>query len=162
MGRKPRRRRWLQVSLRTCLLVSVLGGVVLGCAVCRLREYWPHLAGVWGPRPVEVAYPGGWKAREFHRRVIDPLTGQRCDVHEGRYVLLDQYGYTRVIGWYENDLPSGTWTYYHANGRRAMQGTCREGVRTGVWTAWYEDGRRRKIDYEIRRAGPNLRDAIAD
>lgn len=158
----PRRRRsfrrFFQFSLRTYLILSVLGAVGLWCAMYWLREYWPQLAGSWGPPPTEVAYPGGWKVREHQRTVTDKQTGEKKTVRQGRYELIDQHGYTRCVGWFTDDLPSGQWTYYHDNGRRALQGQCKAGLRDGVWTAWYENG---YTQWEIAHADPTEMEEVA-
>ncbi|MEQ8785905.1 MAG: hypothetical protein RIC55_06385 [Pirellulaceae bacterium] len=153
-----RKRRLLQFSLRTYLVISLVGGLGLWCSMYWLREYWPHLAGTWGPPPTEAALPGGWKARQHLREVTDKDSGQKRSLRTGRYVLVDEHDYTRCIGWFKDDLPEHTWTYYHENGRRAMQGECRQGLRSGLWTAWYDNGRQQ---WEIEHALPPTKEALA-
>jgi antitoxin component YwqK of YwqJK toxin-antitoxin module len=159
-SRRPRSlRRFFQFSLRTYLVLSVLGAVGLWCAMYWLREYWPQLAGSWGPPPTEVALPGGWKAREHQRTVTDEQTGEKKTVRQGRYELIDQHGYTRCVGAFHDDSPSGLWTYYHDNGRRAMQGECREGFRDGVWRAWHDNGH---AEWEITHTIPSELDEFTE
>ena len=40
-----------------------------------------------------------------------------------------------VRGNYEHGLPTGTWSIFHSNGRRALRGSAIQGSRSGIWKA---------------------------
>jgi hypothetical protein len=140
---KPRW-RWLrffyQFSLRTMLVA-----VTLAAVAC-----W------WFLRPpVNVEELAG-RYLELRRqvRVVGPasdsltteeaLSGYQTDVRTitsiGWWQLLDENDDLLVNGRYDNDLPHGKWTLWHANGRKAAEGEAFRGGRTGLWRVWDEQG----------------------
>jgi antitoxin component YwqK of YwqJK toxin-antitoxin module len=127
---KPRRRRrWLQFSLRSMLLLTTLASVCM----------WWYLR----PGPLERLLPDGMKLRVPVVVIENEKTKGNVSKNHGPLVVLDRHGRTLAKGYYDNDQPAGYWTYYHLDGRKALAGPCVEGCRTGAWTAWDESGRKR-------------------
>lgn len=122
-----RRRRWLQFSIRSLLVLTVIVGAV--CAwFLRPKQRERELAG------------GAMRVREQFLTVPISNSHQSLDVRHGRWELLDRSGRKRVKGRYEREWQHGWWTIYHDNGRKAIQGYCRYGAPVGKWKMWFVDG----------------------
>lgn len=128
--RRPRRRRyrWLQLSLRTLLLATVLTS---------LGMWWFLRA-----RPQETKLSGGYLVRSEVRSLEDAETAERREIQHGRVELVDQHGRVRVRGYLDRDRTAGEWTFYDPSGRRRQRGECEAGRRVGVWDSWHANGRK--------------------
>ena len=133
-----RRRRWFrflyQFSLRTMLLAMTLAAVAC----------W------WFFRPpVHVEELAGrylTLRRQVRMTPVEdgsaPIAGEEVTAiaSVGWWQLLDENNDVLVNGRYDNDLPHGKWTLWHANGRKAAEGQAFRGARTGAWRVWDEHG----------------------
>jgi antitoxin component YwqK of YwqJK toxin-antitoxin module len=45
-------------------------------------------------------------------------------------------------GEFDNDIPKGTFAWWHPNGQRAIEGTYADGLQHGRWSWWYASGKR--------------------
>jgi antitoxin component YwqK of YwqJK toxin-antitoxin module len=58
----------------------------------------------------------------------------------GFHIAWRDYGVKEHEGSFELDVPSGEWTYYHANGVVKSRGNFVDGEKDGTWNYWYENG----------------------
>jgi hypothetical protein len=132
-------RRWLQFSMRSVLLWTVVAAVVAAWFIApedRYREL--------GKR--------GARVREEFVREIDPNTKQGIPVLHGRWELLDERGIPRIQGRIERGAATGRWTMLDADGHVLLDGVSQAGLRVGEWTAWHGPNRpRSRATYELSR-----------
>jgi MORN repeat variant len=131
---KPRRPWWrffVQFSLRTLLIVITLAAVACWWFLqpqTREEELAGKCLKLWREVHWTKTEVWGAPAKEFRA------------INAGAWRLRNQNGDLLVDGKYENELPQGKWTIYHANGRKAAEGFMLHGARTGVWHTWDEEG----------------------
>lgn len=134
-------RTWLRFSLRTLLLVTLLAAFAV--------KWWMT------PEMMMDRQPDGAVIRYSMIRRFDPATGTSSEPQRhGRYEVRDKFGRLLVRGSYENGIAVGTWSVFHPNGRRAMNGEIVRGLRSGVWTAQNATGSvSSAVTYEVRSEG---------
>jgi len=136
MPRRSWRRTFLQFSLRTLLGVTTLAAV--GCwwfLQPKMQE--EELAGQYLTLRRQVR-PG--RDTDFPPWRTVGRKPSELQVSEGHWQLHSERGNLLVGGRYDRDHPSGKWTIYYTNGRKAAEGPQLAGARHGLWRTWYESG----------------------
>jgi len=150
--RRPWWRFFAHFSVRTLLLVTTFAAVACWWFL-RPKTREEQLAGKHLQLHREVRLEEvDSKAQLFAGANVQTIGGKRfLLVNAGRWQLRDDQDNLLVAGHCANDQPSGKWTIYHVNGRKAAEGDTYRGARRGLWRTWDEEGRlETEIIYEAR------------
>jgi hypothetical protein len=60
----------------------------------------------------------------------------------GPFLRMFKNGERKTEGTYFNNLPDGTWIWWHESGKESQKGKYVKGKKTGSWTSWYASGAR--------------------
>ena len=142
---KPSKRRFMQFSLRTLLLLTIVSAIALA---------------IWRrPDTKEETHAGGAVkiVKQIRLRKYDDLTfaeqaargapgslayepPEFITVLHGDWTLSDREGNTRVAGGFYDDSAHGWWTYRDPTGQKRREGRMEKGKPIGEWQSWYAGG----------------------
>ncbi len=111
-----------------CTLMRICGLCVLCMLFC--ANLTAQTVEIWQYYDIDKKQP---KENYF---LEDSISGKLTGPYKAWYTN----GLLQTEGYYKDNLPDSTWTYYFENGKIRMQGSLSSGKNTGLWSYYYESG----------------------